>query len=183
MDLLAFICVVVVLWLLLVRGKSQSAAQSVGNSFMGGGVAGGTAGAAASFASNSDPDSVNKFSDLLNAITHMEGGRPGDRNVRNNNPMDIEYGAFAKRHGAVGSDGRFAIFPDWDSGQAAMAVLVKAKVNQNPDWDFYDLFNYFLRGSTTAPPVDKEGDSNAYAEYVAGALGVEPTQPVYSVVS
>ena len=46
------------------------------------------------------------------------------RGDRNNNPGNIEYGAFARAHGATGSDGRFAVFPDWSSGASAMAALL-----------------------------------------------------------
>jgi hypothetical protein len=46
------------------------------------------------------------------------------RGDRNNNPGNIEYGAFAKAHGATGSDGRFAIFPDAAAGESAMADLL-----------------------------------------------------------
>lgn len=49
----------------------------------------------------------------------------GDRNWRNNNPGNIEYGSFAKRHGAVGTDGRFAIFPDSATGNAALQSLMQ----------------------------------------------------------
>lgn len=48
------------------------------------------------------------------------------RGDRNNNPGNIEYGAFALKHGAVGTDGRFAIFPDKASGQAAMDALLQS---------------------------------------------------------
>lgn len=34
----------------------------------------------------------------------------GDRPTRNNNPLNITYGPFARSHGAIGRDGRFAIF-------------------------------------------------------------------------
>ena len=48
----------------------------------------------------------------------------GDRNWRNNNPGNIEYGSFAKNHGAVGTDGRFAIFPDAATGNTALQSLL-----------------------------------------------------------
>ena len=43
----------------------------------------------------------------------------GDRNWRNNNPGNLEDGDFARRHGSIGSDGRFAIFPDYKTGKEA----------------------------------------------------------------
>lgn len=46
------------------------------------------------------------------------------RGDRNNNPGNIEYGTFARAHGATGTDGRFAIFPDPASGESAMADLL-----------------------------------------------------------
>ena len=36
----------------------------------------------------------------------------------------MEYGDFAKRHGATGTDGRFAIFPDAGTGRAALDALL-----------------------------------------------------------
>lgn len=46
---------------------------------------------------------------------------------RNNNPGNIEYGPFARRNGATGSDGRFAIFPDREAGfRAAEALMMGA---------------------------------------------------------
>lgn len=51
-------------------------------------------------------------------------GTSGSRGDRNNNPGNIEYGPFAIAHGAIRSDGRFAIFPDKKTGIAAMASLL-----------------------------------------------------------
>ena len=48
----------------------------------------------------------------------------GSRAWRNNNPGTLEYGKFARNHGAIGSDGRFAIFPDATTGFKAMAELL-----------------------------------------------------------
>ena len=48
----------------------------------------------------------------------------GSRSWRNNNPGNMEYGAFAKAHGAIGTDGRFAIFPDEATGQRARTALI-----------------------------------------------------------
>ena len=51
----------------------------------------------------------------------------GDRNWRNNNPGNIEYGPFAMKYGATGSDGRFAIFPTEEQGRMAQDALLKSK--------------------------------------------------------
>lgn len=91
------------------------------------------------------------------------------RGIRNNNPGNIEFGPFAERHGAVGSDGRFAQFEDPKQGVGAMQAL---------------LGSYQDRGLNTieqmvnrwAPP--SENDSGAYAQAVASAVGVDPRQPI-----
>lgn len=46
------------------------------------------------------------------------------RGIRNFNPGNIEYGAFTKSRGAVGSDGRFAIAPDMATGCGWIASLL-----------------------------------------------------------
>ena len=61
---------------------------------------------------------------FLDAIGRQEGFFVHDsRAAKNNNPGNIEYGEFARAHGATGSDGRFAIFPDADAGFAALKAL------------------------------------------------------------
>lgn len=51
-------------------------------------------------------------------------GVGGSRSWRNNNPGNIEYGPFAKKMGATSSDGRFAIFPDYETGRKAQEELL-----------------------------------------------------------
>ena len=57
-----------------------------------------------------------------------------DRNFRNNNPGNLEYNDFTKSQGAIGSDGRFAIFKDLKSGETAQLKL---------------LMNYLKKGRNT----------------------------------
>ena len=93
------------------------------------------------------------------------------RSVRNNNPGNIEAGEFAKSQpGYKGSDGRFAIFETPEHGFNAMDSL---------------LVSYGKRGFTTpesiigrwAPPSDNN-DTETYANTVAKALGVSPTDKI-----
>ncbi len=61
---------------------------------------------------------------FLEAVARMEGFNvKGLRPSRNHNPGDLGDGPFARAHGATGSDGRFAIFPDAATGFAAMRAL------------------------------------------------------------
>ena len=55
----------------------------------------------------------------------------GSRAWRNNNPGNLEYGKFARDNGAIGTDGRFAIFPDAATGFNAMAGLLSTNAYQN----------------------------------------------------
>jgi hypothetical protein len=57
--------------------------------------------------------------------------RGGTRSWRTNNPGNIEYGSFAKKLGAIGSDGRFAIFPSEEAGDVAQHALLSGKGYNN----------------------------------------------------
>ncbi|NTF54929.1 hypothetical protein G6L12_08485 [Agrobacterium rhizogenes] len=51
-------------------------------------------------------------------------GAGGSRSWRNNNPGNIEYGPYARSKGAIGTDGRFAVFPSYESGRKAQGDLL-----------------------------------------------------------
>lgn len=97
------------------------------------------------------------------------GSQP--RGIRNNNPGNIEDGAFARSlPGYAGSDGRFARFNTMEDGVAAGGRL---------------LDSYASRGFVTpaqiinrwAPPSDNN-PTQAYAQYVAQRLGIGINDPV-----
>lgn len=93
------------------------------------------------------------------------------RGMRNNNPGNIEYGDFAKKHGATGSDGRFAIFPTMEAGQAAQRAL---------------LNGYLSSGANTVSKAiskwapSNENNTSAYISDVAKQMGVSPDQTLDS---
>ena len=86
------------------------------------------------------------------------------RNLRNNNPGNIEYGEFAKKHGATGSDGRFAIFPTLQAGQDAQASL---------------LMGYMAQGNNTISKIvskwapGSENNTGAYIADVSKKTGID----------
>lgn len=86
----------------------------------------------------------------------------GTRSTRNNNPGNIEYGPFARSQGAIGSDGRFAVFPSRQAGYKAMEGLVFGGKYSN-----LSLKQAIER---YAPPF--ENNSLAYARAVANRVGV-----------
>ena len=93
--------------------------------------------------------------------------RGAPRNLRNNNPGNIVDGEFARRHGAIGSDGRFAIFPDAETGSRAMDALLESYGRRG-----YDTLREVI--GRWAPP--SENNTSAYVASVAKRLGVSPDQ-------
>ncbi|WP_454764436.1 hypothetical protein [Cupriavidus campinensis] len=87
----------------------------------------------------------------------------GPRNLRNNNPGNIEYGPLALSLGATGSDGRFAIFPDQKTGSAALDALLQRYGKQGLNTTAGIIGKW-------APP--SENNTSSYAASVAKALGV-----------
>lgn len=132
-------------------------------------------------------DRYNSMAAERNALTNVTGGgtspleggsavpqsstagKGGVRNARNNNPGNIEYGDFARRNGAVGSDGRFAIFPTKEAGSAAMDTLLQS-YSRSGRKSVRQIIGKWAPGS--------ENDSNGYAEQVAKRLGVSADQPL-----
>lgn len=97
-------------------------------------------------------------------ITYPDGTikTQGSRSWRNNNSGNLEYGNFAKSHGAIGTDGRFAIFPTKAIGDAAKVALLKGSSYRN-----LSITSAILR---YAPQF--ENDSAWYSKTIAGAAGV-----------
>lgn len=97
------------------------------------------------------------------------GGQP--RSARNNNPGNIEDGAFAQGlPGYKGSDGRFAIFESPAAGTQAQAKLLQS---------------YGQKGINTVEgiisrwaPKEDSNPTPAYIQFVAQKLGVDPKQPL-----
>jgi hypothetical protein len=101
---------------------------------------------------------------FMEAIAQMEGFNvAGTRPARNFNPGDIEYGDFAREHGAVGTDGRFAIFPDAPTGYAAMRALLM---------EHYVGLTIAAALNKWAPPV--ENNVSAYLSGVCEMTGLTP---------
>ena len=98
-------------------------------------------------------------------VTYSDGSKEtltGSRPVRNNNPGNLEFGDFAKKHGAVGSDGRYAVFPDVQTGTNAQVALLKLPVYQN--LSLLDAIHRY------APP--SEGNNASYPQKLSQATGI-----------
>lgn len=89
----------------------------------------------------------------------------GTRNWRNNNPGNIEAGSFATGQGGIGSDGRFAIFPDMPTGRKALSTLLTSRS--------YIALTIEQAMERYAPPT--ENDTNAYTNFISTRVGVDST--------
>ena len=102
----------------------------------------------------------------------------GSRSWRNNNPGNMEYGAFAKAHGAIGTDGRFAIFPTEEAGWRAKEALIfesnGGKRLPNNPLDYGAGIGYrdkTLTQMIAAYAPASENNTRAYQQRVLAAVG------------
>lgn len=93
----------------------------------------------------------------------------GNRNWRNNNPGNLEYGDFAQSHGAIGTDGRFAVFPSYDAGRSAKENLIFESPN------YRDLP---LSAAISRYAPSFENDTQGYLDQVARSAGVSADTPM-----
>jgi hypothetical protein len=98
--------------------------------------------------------------------------RTGDRNWRNNNPGNLEYGDFAKSKGAIGTDGRFAIFSSPEAGRAAKSQLL---------FEGRRYKDNTIEGAISAYAPPNENNTAAYIANVSKSLGLPPTTRMSSL--
>jgi hypothetical protein len=106
-------------------------------------------------------------SDLAGAIQTFEGWYPGSLSYRNNNPGNLRPGSLAV--GATGSNGGYAVFPDYNTGWNALLGLIQSSTY------YGDTLTQFFQ--TYAPAADNNKPA-AYAAGVAANLGVDPNTPI-----
>ncbi len=123
------------------------------------------------FAPPPQPGAGGGLNAMEQAIAQYEGFNvPGSLAQRTHNPGDV--GTFG---------GNVASYPNDTAGFGALGNWLQSKASANPGWDFYDMMTYYLTGDTMGTPAPGQ-NPNAYAEYVAGQLGVDPTTPVSQVL-
>jgi hypothetical protein len=106
-----------------------------------------------------DAAAVVYFSDDGNKLVRQGGSRAW----RNNNPGNIRYTEFSRQHGAIGTAGGFAVFPDYQAGRNALSLLLRnAK---------YIHLSISAAISRYAPP--KENDTERYLALMARMTGLD----------
>ena len=119
---------------------------------------------------------------MAKAIQAFEGGKPGDRNMRNNNPGNIRWEPPLPQwlidRGAIGKDsGNHVIFATFDQGYAELKRQLRLAFTGQSD-NFYpsmSLYEYFAKYA--------EANQKPYAERVASALGVDPSTTLEELIS
>lgn len=91
----------------------------------------------------------------------------GSRAWRNQNPGDLRAGKVSKGNGAIGSAGGFAVFPDYESGHAALLDSLK---NEHGNQDIPSLMKAY------APP--SENKTKVYIRFVRKMTGVKDNKQV-----
>jgi hypothetical protein len=105
-------------------------------------------------------------------VTYSDGTTEtlsGPRPLRNNNPGNLEYGDFAKSRGAVGSDGRYAVFPDVQTGTNAQISLLKS--------DSYNTLTVSQMVNKYAPPSENPN----YLPKLINLTGLSPDTKLNSL--
>lgn len=120
-------------------------------------------------------DSSSLVSSIAAAITQMEGSGAGTIATRNNNPGNLVSGP-----GMIGTSGGFAVFPDEATGQAALDNQIQLNINRG-----LTLQQFFAGGNGYAgyAPSADNNNPTAYANFVAGQVGIDTSTPLNSLAS
>ena len=143
-------------------GSSPSAAGAAPAGTLGSGPAGATASA-----DNPVPSDAS-----TPAASAAIADASAPRGIRNNNPLNIEDGQFARgQPGYAGSDGRFAKFETPEHGVSAADKLLNSyQANQG-----LNTINGIV--GRWAPSTDGN-NTKAYAVHVAAQMGIGPNDPI-----
>lgn len=97
----------------------------------------------------------------------------GTRAWRNMNPGNIRYSDFARRAGAIGEAGGFAVFPDEETGMQAISQLLRS--------DSYNRLTVAGAISRYAPPI--ENDTSAYHRRLQDLTGLSINRQMSSLTN
>lgn len=149
-------------------GGTAAAAVQASKQTLAAGYGGGKAGSA------SGKGNIRNYSTARGSFQKVGGSRAW----RNNNEGNLEFGKFAKAHGAIGTDGRFAIFPDEETGRRAKEALIfesnGGKYLANNPLDYGKGIGYrdkTLLQTIAAYAPSGENNTRAYRQRVLAAVG------------
>ena len=120
----------------------------------------------------SDEKTIYEMPDGSKQIRRRNGDA-GTLSWRNNNPGNIEYTPRAQGYGAIGTDGRFAIFPDEVTGWQALRRLLMEKY---AEYSIADLMSKYA-------PREDGNDTEAYIQFISQQTGMEATRTINTMTS
>lgn len=104
-------------------------------------------------------------------IAQFEGfGKAGVPATVNNNPGNLIASPFSTAQGAIGSNNGFAVFPDPQTGTAAMDALV-----QHYDSKGLTIADLIQKWSPGSAPGNTPAGTQSYTDFLSAGLGV-PSQ-------
>lgn len=125
---------------------------------------------------------MNKIEAWAQAVQKHEGYYPGSRSYRNHNPGNFRCsGLVMGELGAIRCDDNFAVFPDFETGWAALVQFLTYAADgslraYNPEMTLYEFYAVYAPG----------GDGNypkGYAESVANDLGLPATTKIGTLLT
>lgn len=117
---------------------------------------------------------------LLGAMARQEGFYVREsRAAKNHNPGNMEFGTFAREHGAIATDGRFSIFPDDATGFKAMASLISSHhyAGMTIHDAIYTWLGYSIEQAKeeTDKPNEPGNKPQSYVRNVCAWSGLQPS--------
>jgi hypothetical protein len=110
---------------------------------------------------------------LLQAIAKQEGFyQPGRLAFRNHNPGNIISGPFATSHGATGSGAGYAVFPDEETGWAALRTLLSGPAYKGLTVEV--AINRYCPPPVTDQPLTEGNNPDVYVRNVCAWCGCTP---------
>ncbi|MFN3324296.1 MAG: hypothetical protein ACK5AZ_12425 [Bryobacteraceae bacterium] len=108
---------------------------------------------------------------IAHAIATMEGFYvPGSLAQRNNNPGNL------RNWGSLPTNSGYAVFPTVEQGWAALKRQVKLNIGRG--LNLYEFFGGKPGTYAGYAPAADNNRPNQYAEFVAGRVGIDPTEPL-----
>lgn len=123
-----------------------------------------------------EPLAASKLEAFCTAIRDFEG-KPGDLNYKNNNPGNCRCSqvGYDAMYGKVKCINNFAVFLTYELGWLYLNNLVKGRVRNHKDWDFYKFFRVWA-------PTSDNNQPDHYAEVIAKRMDVPPTTKLSSIL-
>ena len=105
----------------------------------------------------------------------------GNLQWRNNNPTSIVAGPIAEGVGAIGSDGKFAIFPDYETGRKAAKTLLGRRTYLY--LDIAQAINRWSEGIEPDKPIpeNKKEGLESYRQLVKSQSGLDLGRTILSL--